>query len=159
MRVDHRFFVHVRTYVNKHGRHADHGGRDVRTRSHGRSPRHDAYAIPDRKSPGREGVFIDEGEAHVFTHLAKLAQTKAEQYALLHPDVYHPLPINLFCSANLALGQLIAKVHEDLTGVRIAFNFKRGEPFDRGSEGFHPEKVYGILGLPLPIADSYRSAR
>src|SRR5579864_5603723 len=158
MRVDHRAFVHVGAYVNKHRWHADHGGRHIGAGAHRRSTRHDAHAIPDSKPASRERVFIHEGKTHIFAHLAEFAEAKAKQNALFHPDIHDPLPIDLFRGANLALGQFVAKVHEDLAGIGIALNFEGGETFDGRSEGFHPGKVYGIFSLRLPTADSHSRA-
>ena len=89
-----------------------------------RSTRHNAYAIPDRKPPAGERVFIHEGKAHIFAHLAEFAEAKAKQNALLHPDIHYPLPIDLFRGANLALGKFVAKIHEDLARIGIALNFE-----------------------------------
>ncbi len=65
-------------------------------------------------------------------HRAEFAQPKAQQDALFHPGIDFPLAVDFFSGANLALGELFAKLEKSLARVRILFHLaQRGQAFNR----------------------------
>jgi hypothetical protein len=142
VRIHHGSFIDERPHIDEHGRHADHRRRDIGAQPHGRSPRHDADAVANRKSAGGEGVLVDEGKAGVLSHFAQFAQAKSQQDTQFHPDIDNPASTDFFRSANFSLGEFVAEVHENLARIRIALDFaERGETFNRRLEGLHERPV------------------
>src|SRR5262249_55573929 len=118
MGIDHGALIHIRTYVDKHRRHADDRWRDIGSQPNRRSSGYYSNPVGHGKPPGREGVFVDEGKPAI-ARLAELSQTKSEQNALLYPGVGHPPTVDFLRSTNLALSQLVAEFKKRLVRLGI----------------------------------------
>ena len=117
VRVDHRAFVHVGADVDEHGRHADDRRRNVGAFADGRSSGHQANAIGERQSAGREGVLVDKGEHVAVRHFLQFAETEAEQDALLHPGIDDPAVVDFLGGADLAASQCGAEGEKGAAGL------------------------------------------
>ena len=88
VRVHQRALTHVRADVDVHRRHADHASSDVGAAANRRPPWDDANAGRDARLLDRLRVLVTEWQAGGQVH--DVAETKAEQDALLHPRVHPP---------------------------------------------------------------------
>ena len=87
----------------------------------------------DRELAGREGVFVDEGEAG--GHVGERAKAESEQDALLDPGVDRPAAVNLLGGANFALRELVAEFKKGFARFGIVLDFtQRGDARWRISE-------------------------
>src|SRR5258708_15487166 len=103
MRIHHRAFIHIRSDVDEHGRHAHARRGDVRSIARRRTSRHHTHAVRQSEVARWKCVLVHERQR--VAALFQLPQSKTKQDALFYPSIHHPLHSAFFSRANPPLSQ------------------------------------------------------